>query len=373
MDVTRGQVLAFRASAQGLDGGDDAPARSPSDLALLDLGVQDTGPDGAAWALALRGVAGADDDLATAWTLRGAPHVHRRADLPDVQVAVSPFGDADAGKRIFDANKPLKAAGIGAVEALRTIAQLMREIVTGPMPKGEVSAELTERLPEPYRRWCNPCQAVHLFEQPFRFSALHAGLELEPGTSPPMMRRVPGWPRRAPAPAADPLAAPERLQPIRAYLRLLGPATPRLVAAHLDAPLRDVTAHWPADAEPVTVDGEERWVLADDVAALTDAEHDDAVRLVGPFDPYLQGRDRDLLVPDEAHRKDLWRTLGRPGAVVASGEVVGTWRPRSKGRRLEVAVDPWTRWPARLRTRVEHRAEALAAFRGRTLAGVTDA
>ena len=40
------------------------------------------------------------------------------------------------------------------------------------------------------------------------------------------------------------------------------------------------------------------------------------MRLLGPFDPFLQARDREVVVPDPAHRKDLWRTLGRPGGVL---------------------------------------------------------
>jgi len=41
--------------------------------------VQGTGPDGSAWALHIRGVDNPlFDDLALAWTLRGAPHAYRR-------------------------------------------------------------------------------------------------------------------------------------------------------------------------------------------------------------------------------------------------------------------------------------------------------
>jgi len=91
--------------AQELDRGDGR-----HDAAVLDLGVQDTGPDGAAWALAIRGAAVPVEDLALAWTLRGAPHFYRRQEIAAVATATAPWSDADAAKRIFDAARPLKAA-----------------------------------------------------------------------------------------------------------------------------------------------------------------------------------------------------------------------------------------------------------------------
>src|SRR6185369_10866046 len=124
---------------------------------ILDLGVQNTGPDGAAWALRLRGAAEPGPDgrgLALAWTLRGAPHLYRRGDLPAVAVATAPLSEADAGKRIFDAAKPLKAAGIPALDALRTVAGLMAEIVTEPTVKGAMSSALTARVEAPHLRFC---------------------------------------------------------------------------------------------------------------------------------------------------------------------------------------------------------------------------
>lgn len=45
--VTRSQVLSFRVRAQQLD----RDALELNDAAILDIGVQDTGPDGAGWAL----------------------------------------------------------------------------------------------------------------------------------------------------------------------------------------------------------------------------------------------------------------------------------------------------------------------------------
>src|SRR5690606_12829667 len=112
--VSRAQVLGFRARAQQLDREPGTRARL-ADTAVLDLGVQDTGADGGAWALAAGGltVTGRTRSaLILLWTLRGAPHLYRRADLPQVLAAVAPFSSADAGKRIFDAARPLRAAGI---------------------------------------------------------------------------------------------------------------------------------------------------------------------------------------------------------------------------------------------------------------------
>ena len=363
MKTTRRQALAFRIHAQQLD----RPSGSLDDTAVLDLGVQDTGPDGARWALALRGVdVGAVDEasLVMAWTIRGAPHLYRRGDLPGVLAATAPFSDADAGKRIYDAAKPLKAAGIGNVEALDAIAGAMRSVVTAPMVKGEVSTAVTALMDEPYKRRCVPCDAIHLWEMPFRLAALRAGLELQPGTSPPVLQPVPDL-----APAKE---IPERLDVVRGYLRLLGPATPKLVAGYLDAPVKDVEAHWPEDTEDVTVDGERRWVLAGDADRLA-AAPPAITRLLGPFDLFLQARDRSLLVDDPTRAKSLWPTIGRPGAVLDRGEIVGTWRPRKVGSALTVTVDLWSSPTGALGRRLTEQAERLAAFRGIRLKAVDGA
>lgn len=360
IDLTRADVLGARVRAQQLD----RSAGTLADTAVLDLGVQDTGPDGGLWALAVRGVdvAALDDDaLATVWTLRGAPHLYRRADLPGVAAATAPFSEADAARRIFDAAKPLKAAGIPTLTALDTVATTMRSIVTRPTVKGEMSGRLTEQLDGPYLRYCRPCAATHVREMPFRLAALRAGLELQPGTSPPVLRRIPGFTVAG--------TVPERLDVVRGYLRLYGPATPKHVAGFLDAPPADVTARWPADTVEVSVEGERRWALAADADRLTGGPAT-TTRLLGPFDPYLQTRDRPLLVADPARAKTLWPTLGRPGAVLVDGEVVGTWRPRKAGKRLSLQVELWDQGPPVRREAVDEQAEQLAAHRQLTLAAV---
>lgn len=365
MALTREQVLRFRWRAQQLD---NPPASiAPESVAILGAGVQHTGPDGALWALAVRGaqvrVGPWPPDLALAWTVRGAPHAYRRRDLADVEVAVRPWSQQDAAKRIFDASRPLRAAGIPPLDALAHAAATMRGVVRGPMSKGAVSTAMTGLLDEPYLRWCRPCQATHMYEQTFRLAALHAGLELEPGTSPPVLTPVPGWPDEPVAALETETARPD-LDLVRTALRFLAPTTPKLVAQFLDAPLADVRARWPDDAVQFSPDA---WALAADEPALAAAAARDerpAVRLVGPYDLFLQARDRELLVPDEARRKALWPVLGRPGGVLVDGEVVGTWRPRAKGGRLALELDEWLPWDAPVRAAVAEEHGRLAAFRG---------
>lgn len=369
------QVVRHRVRVQQLD---RAPAagRSPTDADVLDLGVQDSGPDGALWALALRGVPVTahdwPDDLALAWTVRGAPHAYRRADLPAVQRAVRPYSDADAGKRIYDAAKPLRAADLRPVDALAHAARTMRDVVVEPADKGAVSTRMTQELPEPYLRWCQGCGVTHMWEMPFRLAALHGGLELEPDTSPPVLRRIPRFPARqvGAVDRDDDADADEgAFDLVRGVLHLLGPARPKDVATFLDAPLADVRRRWPADAVPVDVAGDDRpgdpaAVLPDDLPALLAASDGDrVVRLLGPYDLLLQARDREVVVADPARRKALWPVLGRPGAVLADGTLVGTWRPRARGRRLALELDPWVPWDPALERAVTEQHARLAAFR----------
>ena len=98
---TRADVLAYRIHAQQLDR--PAAPRELTDAAIFDFGMQDTGRDGASWALANRGVpVGRRRSWRPAPTSRwpgpcaASPHYYRRAELFDVMVATSPMSEADA-------------------------------------------------------------------------------------------------------------------------------------------------------------------------------------------------------------------------------------------------------------------------------------
>jgi len=143
----------------------------------------------------------------------------------------------------------------------------------------------------------------------------------------------------------------------------------RPVADYLDAPVKDVAARWPTDAVEVSVEGETRWVLSADAGELT-SEPVRTTRLLGPFDLFLQARDRALLVDDPARAKALWPVLGRPGAVLVDGEIAGLWRPRRSGTAFRVNMVLWAKTSTSVRKAITEQAERLAAYRRVALSGI---
>ena len=72
-----------------------------------------------------------------------------------------------------------------------------------------------------------------------------------------------------------------------------------------------------AEMEPVRVAGRTRYVLAEDLETLRAAEDDaDTWRLLGPHDPYLDFRDRALLLEDGKRQRTVWQTVSNPGVLL---------------------------------------------------------
>ncbi|HVF03737.1 MAG TPA: crosslink repair DNA glycosylase YcaQ family protein [Frankiaceae bacterium] len=346
MTVTREQVLAYRAARHGL-----APGTAP-DGALLDLGVQDTPAGSAALALSARGLAG--DGLVTVWSFRGAPHRHRAGDLRALSKATWPLSEPDAYARLGGLGATLKKAGRSGVEAIATTARAVRDLVADGTAKGELSAAVTAAIPDEYSFWCRGCGATHVHDQLLRLSALHGGALLATST-PLTFGRIERW-------SGPPARAEGAERLLRAYLTLHGPATPADAAGYLGSGGPHVKAVWPEGLAEVRVEGRQAWLPEEAAGALRDAAPVPFTRLVPPSDPYLQARDRALLVPDAAHRKALWTVLAGPGAVVADGEVAGLWRAKQAGKgRLRLTVTPWR---AVDRAAVEEEAARVAAVRG---------
>ena len=143
-----------------------------------------------------------------------------------------------------------------------------------------------------------------------------------------------------PAPEIDPFEA--QLDLARRYLHVFGPTTSESFASW--AGIRPIPARAAFDqlrGELISVRTPigAAWILASDETAFRSAGEAKSTRLLPSGDTYflLQGRDRELLVPEATHRSQLWTSRVWPGAVLLDGEIIGTWR-RSEHK---VTVRPW--------------------------------
>jgi Winged helix DNA-binding domain len=162
-----------------------------------------------------------------------------------------------------------------------------------------------------------------------------------------------------PAPEMDPADA--RLELARRYLHVFGPASAAAFAEWAGVGPADGRRAFEALADelaPVRTPVGHAWILAADEPAFR--AHDGrpaAARILPSGDTWflLQGRDRELLVPDAARRGGLWTSRVWPGAVLVAGEVVGTWR-RAQAR---LSISPWRTLSAPERAAVEAEAASL--------------
>ena len=345
-EATRARILAFRLARHHLH------ERARDAGAAAAAGLQDTPPGSAGIALAARADVGPEalDELVVVPSLRGAATAVALEDLAMFTLGLEPSDEDEAKHLTGNAFKDLDEHT--ALEALDVASEAVRDVLAGgPLIKGEFHRALTEQVPEDLRRWCKGCGEHHVHPSLWRATSIRGVLAIvgREGRSP-----VFGTPPPAPH-MDDPGGALARR-----YLQVHGPSTPLLFRywAYLTLPhAKRLLAR--AGELARAGDG---WVLAED--AELEAPEPEGARLLPNLDPLASAKDREILVPDEAVRKRIWTSLGGPGMALVDGEVAGLWRPRKKGKRLVVELEPLRKLSAAECDGLAAEAERLAPFRG---------
>lgn len=364
-------MLAYRVWAQGLHGVSDL-----ADLDVLTVGLQDTPGGSAALGLRNRGTAGSLDrpDLVLALTVRGSPHLHRRADLPMLRAALRPHDNEMLRAYLGGYGDTLIESGVDGPMLLSQVAAQLRESFPGTTAsKGELSGAVSPRLPDIARPWCEGCGVAHVADGLFRLATLYAGVELVPDEGRRLRFRLA---EEAPESEEDDRSATVEL--LRSYLRLAGPAVLGDLVVWLDT--RSVTAppDWLRPSFALLADELVRvrlegvvkplYAHAETIDAMHDPPAPPPVLLLPPRDALALGN-RAFLVPDRVAAKAVWRPIGSPGTLVVDGDIAGTWRARQHGRTLRLSVSAHRKLTAKHRTAVDAQAEVVAAARehdGRT-------
>jgi hypothetical protein len=380
----RDQALAFR-----LEGHHLAARLPPGSLlrAAGACGLQNTPPGSAALALharladltpgALEQALLQEKSLLQAWSLRAAPRLFPTAQAAVYTLGVLPNDEAGLRFFIYGVEAALDQIGISATETLKLVsAALLEELDGRLLTKNALGAALarriTPRLPAGLRpAWESPSMYApgqSLGESVARFFLPVAALQ---GACCHAERRgdqayyalTGQWLGR---PLPERPIGEARAELVRRYLSCYGPSTPNGFAAWSGISPAQASQAWQGvenELVEVQIGGRTSWLLRGDLERFHSPASPSGARFLPPHDPYLEMRDRELLIPERARQRQVWRTSGNPGILLVGGRPAGLWRPQKKGARLSLTVELFEPLETKLQTEVESEAQALAEFR----------
>ncbi|WP_263407238.1 winged helix DNA-binding domain-containing protein [Nocardia colli] len=311
--------------------------------------------------------------------MRGSPFYFPTVDAPVFTTGVLPATETARLHLILGVEHALNELGLSLDEAVNRTADEIEAVLSGrQLAINELGKELAERMARKLsltqrKIW----QAVGSYgtNVPLGEGVAHFCIRMLTlrgivCLAPRSANKAPfvllgDWLGR-PLPQVDPDSA--RAMLLRRYLHCYGPSTRKDFAAWLGVFAGDVDPWWTTLADeltPVEYDGNSAWLCTEDLDALRSARETHGVRLLPPRDPYTQMRDREIIVDKRFHR-EVWKTVGEPGTVLADGQVAGIWRPRTSGRKLVLTVTPFRPLNAGLRRQVREEADQVAELRGAT-------
>lgn len=381
--ASRAEVIAFRLGAHHL-------VERLDEHRLLDAagrcGVQNTPPGSGPLALHARvrttgehvtAAVAVHKSLLQSWCMRGAPFFFPVRDASIFTTGVLPPTERALRYFVRGVQPALDQVGLSLPDAVTLAEAEITDVLSGRRLAidelgAQLAARIVTRLPARQREaWqalgpYAPGQQlgegiVHFC---VRILTLQGVVCFAPrdGNKAPFVL-VDEWLGR-PFPTVD--AHDARAELLRRYLRSYGPSTRADFAAWLGLRAGDVGPWWSlVEDEMCSVDfsGTTSWMLTHDLDTLKSSPMPTGVRLLPPHDPYTQMRDRRTIVEPERH-SDIWRSVGEPGAVLAGGEIVGTWRARSTVRALTIAVTTFRPLSHQHNKLMQDEAEQVALMRG---------
>ena len=348
LDVGADQALAFRVAGHHLD------RRVGAAAAVAAIGLQEYPPGwGALAALHARSPDPLPSGVVQVNAFRGSPYVVPAEDVRIFTAALVP--EDEAGLKSLVGAAPAKEVieeGFEVGEALALVAAAARDgLAAGPLDRDAFHQAMRARLPAGLLPWCRGCQSHHV--RPGFWRAL-GPLEVT------VMPEKATWALADP-PSSSLAGAREEL--VRRFLRVYGPATHSQLASWAQtapAHAKQLFEGVRNELEAVAVEGRRGFALASDLDRLSSPPVASGVRLLGGYDPYVAQPDRATLVgANDALKKKLFPSVGRPGVVLADGTLAGLWRGRKQGDVLEVSVE-WLGDPVD----VSEEASAIASLRG---------
>jgi len=303
--------------------------------------------------------------LVALWSVRGAPYVVPARDLDVFSVGTLPLDAKSFRQSLGGWAAALDEAGLDLFETLERMVHAARELLDGrTLNVNDLRDRIYARVPS-LSTVTRPAFTRADMPEPLdrAVGAVGAVCIVAGRGTDSVLARTDQWLRSAP-PLPDRTLA--RAELARRFLHCYGPATAPQFAEWTQRSVGDAKAAFSLIEEEliqVTVERSKAWALGRDRKALSSPPDPEGTRLLPVQDPFLQQRDRASLLPSQAFRRKLWQPTRGPGGVLVDGEIVGTWRARTKRARLEVAVEPFGRLSRAHKDAIRAEAERVAPFR----------
>ena len=162
---------------------------------------------------------------------------------------------------------------------------------------------------------------------------------------------------------------------VRKFLRCYGPSTRSSFESWLGCSPAQGRRLWnglASEMTEVTVNGKKSWLLTEDLPSLLEirqsfadgsAPAPERLLLLGPHDPWLDLRDREIILPEKALHRLVWKTVAKPGAAAKGGRIVGVWNSRTRKDGLEISLNLWNDLPREQLQTLKEQAKEYASFR----------
>lgn len=385
MNINVSQILSYRLHAHHLD------QKLPAD-AILDAagacGLQNSPPG--AWETALfhrlegcslqqlHDALYEEKKLLQAWSFRGAPVVFP-TDQSDIfltpliaQYGEEPWiytrgitGALDFLQMSFEdllirTQKAAVHLDYHTIRSKEALDRTLADIIMAELP--------AEKQP----LWCAPSMygnpdrqtvggaVVSFLLRPCSFSSLVVFGKREGIT--PTFTSYKNWIGHTPLKTQDPAKAL-----VRKFLHCYGPATISSFMDWLGCSRQQAKRLWSAmeeEMEPVSIGKQTCFMLSEDLGHLLSAgEPEDKLLLLGAHDPYLDIRDRSVLLAKSSLQKRVWKTVANPGVILKGGRIVGIWKSKVGKNQLDISMELFEDLQEKERRMLETLAEEYARFR----------
>lgn len=154
---------------------------------------------------------------------------------------------------------------------------------------------------------------------------------------------------------------------VRKFLHCYGPATVDHFMSWVGCSKAQAKRLWNGIADemtPVEFAGRTCYLLSVAYETLLQAENtNDRLILLGAHDPYLDLRDRSVILTNKTQQKAVWRFVANPGVVLKGGRIIGIWKGKALKNKLDLSITLWAPTASAEQKELKQLAEEYAAFR----------